>query len=337
MLALTMLVGVAAVGLDRRLRRAVQALIAATQAIAHGERNPKLRVGTGDELDVLSDSVKQMAGALQDTEERVRHWHRELETTISERTTQLEESQQLLAEREKMAALGLMAAGIVHEVGNPLAAMSTIVQRIERQANPTLTEKCKTLQQQIERISGIVHDMRQVARPTSTDDSFTNINDTLNIAIKIARYDPRARKCRIVADLDSNLPSVPGHPDRWQQVFLNLIINALDAMPDGGQITVSSSYADKRVKIAFRDTGRGMNADQMRRLYHPFYTTKARAGMGLGLSVCHGIVRSYGGDIRVASEVGRGTEVRIVMPLGEQSSRAAASAMSIGHALQHPP
>ncbi len=334
LLVFTMFVGIAAVGLDRRLRRAVQTLISATEAIARGERDPDLRVGTGDELDLLGDSVRHMASALQDTEDRVKHWHRQLETTIAERTIQLEESHQLLAEREKMAALGLMAAGIVHEVGNPLAAMAAIVQRIERQADPKLAEKCKTLRQQIERISKIVDEMRQVARPVSPDDTFTNANETLNVAIKIARYDPRAKASRIVADLDADIPRIAGHPDRWQQVFLNLIINALDAMPDGGRITVSSSYVDGCVEIAFADTGRGMDPEQLGRLYHPFYTTKARGGMGLGLSVCYGIVRGCGGDIRVASELGKGTVVRIVVPLPDRASYAGTSGKPEGSAAQ---
>lgn len=312
---LTALLGLAAFAVDWRLRKAVKALIAATQAIAKGERVPEVHVGTGDELDILGDSVKQMAEALQDTEERVNHWHRELETTIADRTAQLEESQQLLAEREKMAALGLMAAGIVHEVGNPLAAMSTIVQRMERTADATIAQKCRTLHEQIERISRIVRDMRQVARPASTDGSSTNLNETIGVAVKVARYDPRAKRIEIVQDLTPQVPRIPGEPDRWQQVFLNVIINALDAMPNGGQLTIASSVDERYVEVVFRDSGHGMNREQVRKVYHPFYTTKTNGGMGLGLSVCHSIVRSYGGDINVRSEVDEGTELRITVPL----------------------
>jgi signal transduction histidine kinase len=311
--SLTCLVALAAVALDWRLRKAVKALIAATQAIAKGERTPDVHVGTGDYLDVLGESVKRMAVSLQDTEERVTHWHRELESTIANRTAQLEESQQLLAEREKMAALGLMAAGIVHEIGNPLTAMSAIVQRIERKADARFTEQCRTLSQQIERISKIVNDMRHVARPVSSNGSSTNVNETLRVAVKVAQYDPRATAIEIVPHLSAAVPRIPGDADRWQQVFMNLIINALDAMPRGGRLLVSTSTVDGHVAIAFRDSGDGMNAEQLRQLYHPFYSTKANDGMGLGLSVCHSIVRSYGGEIVVESEVGRGTEFRITI------------------------
>ena len=334
---LSCLVGLAAFALDRRLRKAVKALISATQAIAKGERTPEVHVGTGDELDVLGDSVRQMAASLQDTEERVTHWHRELESTIANRTAQLEESQQLLAEREKMAALGLMAAGIVHEIGNPLTAMSAIVQRIERKADATFSAQCRTLGQQIERISKIVNDMRQVARPTSANSSSTNANETLRVAIKIAQYDPRAKKIEIVAHLSTAVPRVPGDADRWQQVFMNLIINALDAMPRGGTLSVSSSFSDGHVTIAFRDTGSGMSGEQIRRLYHPFYSTKAGEGMGLGLSVCHSIIRSYGGDIVVESEVGQGTEFRITIAPYKTASRTEQSSATQAHNSKNPP
>ncbi len=318
---LTCLVGLAAVALDWRLRKAVKALIDATRAIAGGERSPDVYVGTGGDLDILGESVRQMAVSLQDTEERVAHWHQELESTIANRTAQLEESQKLLAEREKIAALGLMAAGIVHEIGNPLTAMSAIVQRIERKADARFGEQCRTLGQQIERISRIVNDMRHVASPVSNNGSSTNVNETLRVAVKIAQYDPRATSVEIVPSLSAEVPRIPGDADRWQQVFMNLIINALDAMPHGGKLLVSTSTGDEDVSIAFRDSGSGMNTEQIRQLYHPFYSTKASDGMGLGLSVCHSIVRSYGGEIAVESEVGRGTEFRITIAPYETQMR----------------
>ncbi len=324
-MTLTAMVGLAAFALDRRLRRAVKALIAATQAIAKGERAPEVYVGTGDGLDILGDSVKQMAEALKDTEERVTHWHRELETTIADRTAQLEESQQLLAEREKMAALGLMAAGIVHEVGNPLAAMSAIVQRMGRTTDTRIAERCRTLHEQIERINRIVSDMRQVAGSTSSDGSSTNLNEIIGVAVKVARYDPRAKRIEILSDLTPDVPRIPGEPDRWQQVFLNLIINALEAMPHGGQLTIASSIDERQVEIVFRDSGLGMSVAQIRKVYHPFYTTKKHGGMGLGLSVCQSIVRSFGGDIEVHSEVDKGTEFRITVPFCRKGPETASS------------
>jgi len=313
-LTLTLLVGLGAFALDWRLRKAIKALIFATHAIAKGERLPSLSLATGGELGLLGDSVRQMAGALQETEERVSHWHRKLEATITQRTAQLEESQQLLAEREKMAALGLMAAGIVHEVGNPLTAMSAIVQRMQRKANGELGDKCRVLLEQINRISRIVDDMRQVARPVSTKGSSTNVNETLRMAIKVTQYDPRSKKAAFHADLAPDVPRVSGHADRWQQVFINLIMNALDAMPQGGRLSVCSAISGQQVIVTFRDTGRGMNAEEIKNLYHPFFTTKASGGMGLGLSVCNSIVRSYGGEITVVSQLQKGTTFRIAIP-----------------------
>ncbi len=335
-ITLSCLVGLAAIALDWRLRKAVKALIDATQAIAKGERDLDMHVGTGDDLDILGESVKNIAVSLQDTEERVTHWHRELESTIANRTMQLEESQQLLAEREKMAALGLMAAGIVHEIGNPLTAMSAIVQRIERKADARLGEPCKILGQQIERISKIVNDMRQFARPVSANSSVTNVNETLRVAIKVTQYDPRAKKIEVVPLLSTDVPRIPGDADRWQQVFINFIINAFDAMPHGGRLSVSSAMSDGQVAITVRDSGSGMSTDQMKRLYHPFYSTKTGHGMGLGLSVCHSIIRSYGGHIVVESEVGQGTAFQITISPYKKQSRSEPSSVTQTHNDRNP-
>jgi signal transduction histidine kinase len=304
-----------AVALDWRIRKAIKDLIAATRALAQGQLDDPVRVGTGDELDALGDSVNRMAEVLRDSEARVKHWHEELERTISQRTEELEQSQALLARQEKVAALGLMAAGVAHEIGNPLAAISTILQRIDSEVPPKLREKCKTMTQQVERISKIVDEMRQFARPASSNERRVNINEALRMSAQICRYDPRAKRVKIDTRLDSEVPAVRGNADRWQQVFLNLIFNALEAMPDGGELGIVSRNHNDQVMLSFRDTGVGMSTEQIRNLFHPFYSVKQSGrGFGLGLSVCQGIVNSYGGTIEVESEPACGTEFRIIIP-----------------------
>ncbi len=314
--AITLAIVLLAILLDWRLRGAVKQLIAATQAIAHGQLDLEVSVGTHDELDALGESVTQMAQALKHSQERVQHWEHQLENTIDQRTKELEESQALLAQQEKMAALGLMAAGIAHEVGNPLSAISTILQRMEMNASPEVRKKCEIMGQQIDRISKIIHELRQFSRPVShAEDVPVNLNDVLRQSVQVCRYDPRAKNIQIEDNFDPNLPSIKGNPDRWQQVFLNIIINAFDAMPKGGQLSVISRSVDGRVELCFRDTGVGMTSEQMRKLFHPFFSTKHSGHrFGLGLSVCEGIVRSSGGSIDVSSQPGRGTEFRITIP-----------------------
>jgi signal transduction histidine kinase len=264
-----------------------------------------------------------MAEALRRSETRINHWHRQLERTIAARTQELEASQVLLAQREKMAALGLMAAGVTHEVGNPLAAISAIVQRMERDTSAELREKCKLVLGEIERVSRVIDEMKQFARPLSRSSELVNVNEVLEISMKTCRYDPRAKDVRMVVDLDPEVPAIRGDGDRWQQVFLNLFNNAFDAMRNGGQLTIASRANNGQVELTIRDTGMGMTAEQLRNLFHPFYSTKAPGqGIGLGLSVCAGIVRSYGGRIEVKSAVGRGTQFRIIVPVPRPKKRA---------------
>ncbi len=318
----------AALVLDRRLRRAVKRLIAATQAISRGQLSEQVSVGTGDELDLLGKNVNLMAEALKRSEVRISHWHRQLEKTIVARTQELEASQVLLAQREKMAALGLMAAGVTHEVGNPLAAISAIVQRMERDTSTEFREKCRLVLGEIERVSRVLEEMKQFARPLSRSSELVNVNEVLEISMKTCRYDPRAKDVRMVVDLDPDIPAIRGDGDRWQQVFLNLFNNAFDAMGNGGQLTVASRANNGQVELTIRDTGTGMTAEQLGNLFHPFYSTKSPdQGIGLGLSVCAGIVRSYGGRIKVKSAVGRGTQFRIIVPV-PQPKKGAGKPMS---------
>ncbi|MHC4443277.1 MAG: sensor histidine kinase [Planctomycetota bacterium] len=314
----SLIMGMAAIALDWRLRGAVKRLIAITQAIARGQLSERVHLGTRDELDMLGDSVNQMAQALRESEDRIQHWHRHLEETIAQRTKELEHSQELLAHREKIAALGLMAAGVAHEVGNPLAAVSTILQRIEREAQPGLREKCKVMEQQIERISRIVDEMRQFAGPACKKDELVNVNEALRLSMQVCRYDPRAKNIKMTAELDPNIPTICGNTDRWQQVFLNLIVNAFDAMPNGGSLNIASGMENGYVSLLFQDSGKGMNPQQISNLFHPFYTTKDPGrGSGLGLSVCEGIVSSCGGEIKVDSVPGYGTTFRITIPVNQ--------------------
>ncbi len=332
LLAITIGFALVAFWVDRGLVRGIRQLTDAIRGIADGQLDPRVRLGTGDELDELGDSVNIMADALRQSEDRVRHWKEQLEQVVAARTEQLEASQALLAQREKMAALGLMAAGVAHEVGNPLSAISAIVQRLELSTEPKLRDKCRTIRQQIERISKTIDELRLFARPArARGDAPVNANEVLRLSLQVCRYDPRGKRVTIATNLDPDLPPIWGHADRWQQVFLNLIFNAFDAMPEGGTLTVISKRRNERVELVFQDTGVGMSAQQIRKLFHPFYSTKPQErASGLGLSVCEGIVRGYSGVIHVDSEPGRGSEFSIEIPPFQRPASEGESALTAG-------
>jgi signal transduction histidine kinase len=322
LLLMTIVFALVALWVDRLLVRNIRRLGNAIQGMADGELGQHVHLGTRDELEELGESVNLLAEGLRQSEARVQHWRTRLEHVIAERSEQLEASQTLLARQEKMAALGLMAAGVAHEVGNPLAAISAIVQRIEWNAEPKLRKKCVTIRQQIDRISKTIDELRQFARPSPGESEIpVNVNDVLRLALQICRYDPRGKNVAIETDFDPTLPPVHGNPDRWQQVFLNLLLNAFDAMPQGGVLSVASQHRDGNAVLIFKDTGMGMSREQLQKLFQPFYSTKSPdRGSGLGLAVCDGIVRSYGGEIRVESTPGQGTEFRIIVPTNRTAS-----------------
>lgn len=173
------------------------------------------------------------------------------------------------------------------------------------------------MKQQIERICKIVDELRQFARPVcDRKDGLVNINEVLRLTVQISRYDPRAKSVEIITHFDPSVPAIRGNADRWQQVFLNLVINAFDAMPNGGRLTIASELRDERVYLVFRDTGEGISPEHVSKLFHPFCSTKrSKEGSGLGLAVCQAIVNSYGGEIEIETALGRGSEFRVVIPV----------------------
>ncbi|RKY87965.1 hypothetical protein DRQ09_03630 [candidate division KSB1 bacterium] len=222
--------------------------------------------------------------------------------------------------QEKMASLGLMAAGIAHEVGNPLTSISTIVQVFQRRTkDPFFLENIKTLRSNIERINKIVRELVDFSRPSSYNFENIQINNVIKNAIGIAKYDRRVKNIEIKSDLDSNLPIVRLIPDQLLQVLINIIFNAIDAIESSyGRILVSSKLENSRIKIEIEDNGIGIPRENLNKIFEPFYTTKKIGrGTGLGLTVSYGIIKNFGGTINVESEEGKGSKFSIILPINK--------------------
>lgn len=228
--------------------------------------------------------------------------------------TSLRRLHEQIVRSERLAAAGLLAAGVAHEVGNPLTCISSLAQVLKARASDEATRGgLENIEVHADRIGRIVQDLTRLTRPTPATLRETSVRDLVDTAVSLARHNPLVRRMRVDSVVDPALPLVRVAPDHLVQVFLNLILNAADA---GGRLTVRAVRAGDTVRVNFEDSGCGMTAEQMRHLFDPFHSTKNSDNhLGLGLFVSHEIVRQHGGDLLVESQPGAGSTITVVLPL----------------------
>jgi two-component system, NtrC family, sensor kinase len=259
----------------------------------------------------------QMARLIQMARERLMQANEQLEHRIASRTQELNESQAMLVQHEKQAAFGLLAAGIAHEVGNPLAAISSLVQILKRRSNDDDThERYEMIGDQLRRIQGILRELVDFSRPATTQPALADIHEILESSLSIAKYYKRRKGKRIVTRYAVALPPMRLVRDQLVQVFLNLILNAMDATPEGRSIEISTSLKDGWVRILIRDEGHGIDSQNQNEIFAPYFTTK-ETGTGLGLFVCQQILESCGGRIELTETSPEGTTFSVVVTSDE--------------------
>lgn len=252
--------------------------------------------------------------------EQLRINQAQLENRITQRTRELQESQALLVQQEKQAAFGLLAAGIAHEVGNPLAAISSLVQLVNRRdLDEYMHEKLGLIDEQLLRIQRTLRELVEFSRPGTNVVSACDLNEVIDSALSIAKYYKRKKGKEIVTEYADGLPSIRIVRDRIVQVFLNLILNALDATEEGTRIDIRTARIDGQLAIDVRDEGSGIPPATQERLFAPYTTTKP-TGTGLGLFVCRNILAECGGTIRLVESSERGTTFRVTLPIPNQSA-----------------
>jgi len=239
----------------------------------------------------------------------------------------LRRTQHEMAQREKMVALGTMAAGVAHEVGNPLACMSAILQVLRRRDHTAQQGRdLTTLDEQIQRIAKIVKQMVEFARPAASEWVLADVDELTEQAVKLVGYSHRARHARIDSVRNADLPKVQVMPQQFQQVVINVVLNALDAVAARADAPVVRAHreADENwVTVVVSDEGVGMTQEQARNAFELFYTTKPPGeGTGLGLAVSYKLMERQGGQIEISSRAGEGTEVRITLPVSQPGPEA---------------
>jgi PAS domain S-box-containing protein len=231
--------------------------------------------------------------------------------------TQRMQLEEQLLQTEKLTSLGLLAAGVAHEVNTPLAVISNYVQMLAKALPPNdprhkLTDR---IVKQTFRASEIVNNLLNFSRTGGAEFKEVNLNQVIEETLTLVAHPFRASSVQVVRNLDADLPAVLGSNNRLQQVFLNLFLNAKDAMPSGGMLEVRSTANNGTVEIEITDTGMGIQRDHLNRVFDPFFTTKATGrGTGLGLSVSYGIIKEHAGKIEVRSTPGKGASFRMEFP-----------------------
>ncbi|ROR32908.1 sensor histidine kinase [Inmirania thermothiophila] len=294
-----------------RLTRDLRLLQRRAVDIVRGYRGPPIPVRRADEVGQLQQAVNQMA----------------LELDERERALELERRKYF--QQEKMAAIGSLAAGIVHEIGNPIAAISGLVQAslAEGERLPeAVRANLELILQQTERLSALARDVSDFSTPRAGERQVLDLNGLVRTTVRLMQHDRRFKAFGLRLELDPALPAVDGFPDQLTQVVMNLLINAADAVEEAGretpEVCVRTRLAEAGVVLEVADNGVGMDAATVERAPEAFFTTKPPGrGTGLGLSLCYAIVRGHEGSLEIESEPGRGTTVRVVLPPFEAAPR----------------
>jgi len=222
-----------------------------------------------------------------------------------------------LLQTEKLSSLGLLAAGVAHEVNTPLAVISNYIQMLARQlpGDDSRQKIIEKIVKQTFRASEIVNNLLNFSRTSPSEFTAVNLNDVIEETLTLVAHPFRSGQVSVIKALEGQLPSVSGSSNRLQQVFLNLFLNARDAMPSGGMLEVRTSCQNGSVEVEVTDTGMGIPDENIRRIFDPFFTTKTIGrGTGLGLSVSYGIVQEHKGRIEVRSTPGKGTSFHLEFP-----------------------
>ena len=304
--------------LTRFVNRPIDKLLSATKKAAHGDLNQTVSIRTHDELGELSDSFNHMISELKRSRDAIEEWTETLEHRVLQRTQELQQVQDQLVHAGKMAALGELAAGVAHEINNPLTGVLTFSSLLLKKVDPNHPWKkdLETIVQQTSRCRNIVKGLLDFARQRKPDKREWDVHMIIEKILSLLEQQAPFQNIEIIKEFKA-LPMLFIDGDQIQQVFMNIMLNAADAMAgNGGRLTIRTALTDEMAEVSFTDTGCGIPKEYLTKLFDPFFTTKTTGkGTGLGLAISYGIVKSHNGDIKVESEAGKGSTFRVKLPI----------------------
>ena len=324
-LGLLVVIGLVATVIFRRLiHRPIRQLKAGTRRIAAGDLGTRIDVQGGHELAHLAGDFNRMAEDLDRSRREVTEWSRTLESRVEEKTAALRSAQRQVLHMEKMASLGKLSATVAHEINNPLTGVLTYARLVERElvAQPLpapvreeLGRYLKLAQQECIRCGDIVRNLLVFARRTGSSMAMVDINEIVDRSLMLIRHHREIRGISLRSERLDGDAAMRADGGQIQQALVALLVNAVEAMTDGGELSVRLTADAERIRIAIGDTGIGIPPEVRSLIFEPFFSTKEHeSGVGLGLAVVYGIVTRHGGTIEVDSEPGVGTTFHLELP-----------------------
>jgi two-component system NtrC family sensor kinase len=308
--------------------------------VAAGNLDQAIPVRSADELGQLAASFNSMMAALKESGRELREWSRTLEQKVEERTRALRQAEAEAVRGEKLASVGLLAAGVAHELNNPLTGILTFSSLLRKKlpdGSPD-AEDLDLVIRETKRSAAIIRRLLDFAREKAPEKKFTDLNRLIEDTVRIIENPAQLADIAIELDLDRTLAPVWVDANMIEQVVMNMLVNAQQAIERRGRITVRTRRAPRpmspepgappvpMVEISIIDTGCGIAEGDLQRIFDPFFSSKeVGKGTGLGLSVSHGIVRAHGGLIEVQSRVGEGSTFRVFLPLDAPAAARAAA------------
>jgi two-component system NtrC family sensor kinase len=303
---------------SKLITQPVNTLLDHTRLLSRGEW-PLIENISNDEFGELAESFNEMTSSLKKAGEEREEWAATLESKVEKRTQQIREMQSVIIRSEKLASLGELAAGIAHELNNPLTGIVLHASLIEE--NPDLPsqfrEELSTITGEADRCARIVKNLLDFSRKTEPSKAMNSVNDTIDRALGLVEHLASFQNIEIIKDYTEDLPDLLLDPGQIEQVFVNMFVNASQAMEDEGRLTLWTGLDvdGESVLVRVEDTGQGIPEENIGRIFDPFFSTKGGKGTGLGLSVSYGIIEGHGGTIEVKSNVGEGTVFTITIPV----------------------
>jgi two-component system NtrC family sensor kinase len=291
--------------ISNRISESIRRLAAASQELTHGNLDARAEVTTNDELRELADTFNSMAAAVKTRDEQLKEFTR-----------------RKIMESERLAIIGQLSAGVAHELNNPLQGIVTyshlLLERLP--ADSPVRESINKIVTQANRCIQIIRGLLDFSRPKLPQKKLADLNHVLQQCVALVEDQHLFHNVEIVRKLDERLPQVVVDPAQIQQVFMNMLINATEAMNGDGCLTLTTRRvaSEGMVEVSFADTGHGISPENMEKIFNPFFTTK-ELGHGLGLAISYGFVKEHHGTISVESEIGRGTTFTVRLPMTGQA------------------